>query len=184
MRLIFRLSPAVPVVLGLLVVFGVIAATTVPARVTRASLRTLERSADGSLENLLQDDPLSILGATRAVYLDGYGVVFSTEVELSPSAAPNPFRPAFSKEEIARLKEKKRVRIAFLKESMRNMLVQFAKSLNTVPPGENVALAVTIPYFRWEDTGGMPLQILMVAPRKALTAPTVPANAVKVQEFY
>ena len=178
-----RTARIVPVVLSLLVVLGVIAAT-IPARVTRASLRPLERSTDSSLESLLQDDPLSILGATRAVYLDGYGVVFSTEVELSPSAAPNPFRPAFGKEEIARLKEKKKVRIAFLKESMRNILVQFAKSLKTVPPGENVALAVTIPYYRWEDTEGMPLQILMVAPRKALTAAPVPVNAVKVQEFY
>jgi hypothetical protein len=168
---------------ALVLVIGGIAAT-VPARITRASLRTLERSTDTSFEGLLQDDPLSILGATRAVYLDGYGVVFSTEIELSPSAAPNPFRPAFGKEEIARLKEKKKVRIAFLKESMRNMLVQFAKSLGTVPANENVAIAVTIPYFRWEDVNGMPRQILMVAPRKTLTATPVPPSAVKVQEFY
>jgi hypothetical protein len=171
------------VAFALIVVGGVIAAT-VPSRITRASLRTLERSTDVGFEGLLSEDPLSILGATRAVYLDGYGVVFSTEVELSPSAAPNPFRPAFGKEEIARLKEKKKVRIAFIKESMRNMLVQFAASLKTVPPGENIALAVTIPYFRWEDTDGMPRQILMVAPRKALTAKQIPANALRVQEFY
>jgi hypothetical protein len=157
---------------------------TVPSRITRASLRTLERTADGSFETLVKDDPMSILGATRAVYLDGYGVVFSTEVELSPSAAPNPFRPAFSKEDIARLKEKKRVRISFLKESMRNMLVQFAAGLHTVSPAENVAFAVTIPYFRWEDTDGMPRQIVMIAPKKALTAKQVSPGAVKVQEYF
>lgn len=127
---------------------------------------------------------MSILGATRAVYLDGYGVVFSTELELSPSAAPNPFRPAFSKEDVARLKEKKRVRIAFLKETMRNMLASFAAGLNTLPANENVALAVTIPYFRWEDSDGLPRQIVMVAPRRILIADMIPPDAVKVQEFF
>jgi hypothetical protein len=169
--------------LGLVSILAGIAAT-VPTRITWASLRVLERTADSSFEALVKDDPLSILGNTRGVYLQGYGVVFSTEVELSPSSAPNPFRPAFNKEEIARLKEKKKIRMSFLKESMRNVLLHFAKSLNAVPQDENVALAVTIPYFRWEDIGGMPRQILMVAPRKALIAQTVPANAVTLQEFY
>ena len=161
-----------------------VVAATVPSRITRASLRTFERSADGGFENLVKDDPLYILGATRAVYLEGYGVVFTTEVELAPSAAPNPFRPAFTKEDVARLKEKKRVRIAFVKESMRNMLIQFATGLETVPANENVALAVTIPYFRGEDTDKMPRQIVMVAPRKALTAKQIAPGAVKVQEYF
>lgn len=166
-----------------------IAATAVPSRVTRTSLRSLEQSADTSLETLVREDPLSILGSTRGVYLQGYGVVFTTEVEMAASAAPNPFRPALNKEGIARLREKKRVRIAFLKENMRNMLVSFASSLDTVPLNENVALAITIPYFRWEDSEGMPQQILAVAPRKALldaragnAAPL--AAALKVQEFF
>lgn len=169
--------------LGLVASLAAIAATT-SSRISWASLHSLEKSADSSFEALVKDDPLSILGNTRGVYLQGYGIVFTTEVELSPSAAPNPFRPAFSKEDIARLKEKKKVRISFLKESMRNTMVQFARNLNTVPPDENVALAVTIPYFRWEDTEGMPKQILMVAPRKALTATTTSANGVRVEEFF
>jgi hypothetical protein len=156
--------------------------------VNRSSLRDLERAADTSFEGLLKDDPLSILGATRAVYLNGYGVVFSTEVELAPSAAPNPFRPAFGKEDIARLKEKKRLRINFLKANMQGILFNFAASLHSIPLTENVALAVTIPYFRWEDSTGMPRQILMVAPRRLLLdakAGNKQALAtLKVQEFY
>lgn len=156
--------------------------------VNRASLRDLERAADSSFENLIKDDPLSILGMTRAVYLDGYGVVFSTEVELAASAAPNPFRPAFSKEDVARLKEKKKLRISFLKANMRGILMNFAAALQTVPASQNLAFAVTIPYFRWEDTAGMPKQILVTAPRQALLdakAGNEQALAtVKVQEFY
>ena len=152
---------------GLLAGLAVIAATT-PPRITYAALRALERSTDAGFETLIKEDPLNMLGATRGVYLDGYGVVFSAEVELAASAAPNPFRPAFTKEDIQRLREKKTVRISHLKESMRNQLVNFATSLDTIPLNQNIALAVTIPYYRWENSDGMPRQIVMIAPRKAL----------------
>jgi hypothetical protein len=172
---------------GLLVGLVVVAAS-LPPRITYAALRALERSTDTDFETLIKDDPLSMLGGTRGVYLDGYGVVFSAEVELAPSAAPNPFRPAFTKEDVQRQREKKTVRIAYLKESMRNMLVNLGTSLDTVPLNQNVALAVTIPYYRWEDASGMPRQIVMVAPRKALLDaragnPNALASALKLQEF-
>ena len=172
---------------GLLAGLVVIAAN-LPPRITYAALRALERSTDASFETLIKEDPLSMLGYTRGVYLDGYGVVFSAEVELAASAAPNPFRPAFTKEDIQKLRERKTVRISHLKESMRNQLVTFATSLDTIPLTQNIALAVTIPYYRWEDSEGMPRQIVMVAPRKALNEaragnPKPLATVLKVQEF-
>jgi hypothetical protein len=165
---------------------GIVVGASIPASITRTALRNLERSTDTAFEEMLKEDRLYILGATRGVYLQGYGVVFTTEVELVASAAQNPFRPAYSKEEIAKLKEKKRVRISYLKENMPAMLVNFASTLKDVPPGENVALAVTIPYFRWEDAEGMPRQILMSAPRKALVAAQKQSltKAIRTEEFY
>jgi hypothetical protein len=57
-----------------------------------------------------------------------------------------------------------------------------------MPAKENLAIAVTIPYFRWEDTAGMPRQILVSAPRQALLDAKAGKDqalaAVKVQEFY
>ena len=172
---------------GLLAGLVVIAAN-LPPRITYAALRALERSTDANFESLIQENPLSILGATRGVYLDGYGVVFSAEVELAAYAAQNPFRPAYTKDDIQKLRERKAVRISHLKESMRNMLVTLGTSLDTVPLTQNVALAVTIPYYRWEDSSGMPRQIVMISPRKALVDaragnPKVLTTALKVQEF-
>jgi hypothetical protein len=181
------MSTQLRIAAGLLAGLVVIAAN-IPPRITYAALRTLERSADNNFETLIKEDPLSMLGYTRGVYLDGYGVVFSAEVELAASAAPNPFRPAYTKEDVQRLREKKKVRIAYLKESMQNMLLSFSNSLETVPLNQNVALAVTIPYFRWEDADGMPRQIVMSAPRKALLDARAGntkglAAVLKVQEF-
>lgn len=173
---------------GLLAGLVVIAAA-VPPRLTWAALHSLELSTDSGYETLVKEDPLNVLGNTRAVYLDGYGVVFSTEVELSPSSAPNPFRPRFTKEDVQRLREKKKVRVSFLKESMQNRLVELAHGLDMVPLTQNVALAVTIPYFRWESTEGMPRQIVMTAPRGALLEARTGnagalSSALKVQELY
>lgn len=166
-----------------------IAATAAGPSISRESLQGLERAVDVRLENMITDDPFSILGFTRGVYLDGYGVVLTAEIELVPSAAPNPFRPRYTKDQIAKLKEKKKVRISFLKENMHSMLTEAANSLSALPPEENIALAITIPYFTWEDSEGMPRQILVIAPRKALLetrgkGSTPLAVALKVQEIH
>ncbi|HYO84102.1 MAG TPA: hypothetical protein VES20_22045 [Bryobacteraceae bacterium] len=174
------------VAIGSAVALVVITAAHTPSRVSRTALRTLERSTDTSFETMMQEERLSVLGYTRSVYLDGFGVVFSTEVELVPSAAPNPFRPQFTKEDVARLREKKRVRISYLKEQMPAMLVNLAHSLREVPPNDKVALAVTIPYFRWENADGMPRQIVMTAPRRALLLSNGSelAKAIRTEEYF
>lgn len=159
-----------------------------PPRVTRASLRRLEQSVDARVINIDDEDPGYLLGPTRGVYLEGYGAVFTTEVELVPSAAPNPFRPEIKKADIQRLKAKKQLRLNVLRVRMRDLLIASATPLDSVPLDEQIALAVTIPYFPWEDTAGMPRQVLMHAPRRVLLQGTrgdtlAVDNAVKVQEF-
>ncbi len=141
---------------------------------------------DGRVESMMSEDRFQLLGLTRGVYLEGYGTVFTSEVDLTPSAAPNPFRPALSSKEVASLKEKKRVRIALLKEQLQGMLVSSADSLASVPGDEKIAIAVTIPYYRFEDTGGMPRQALVSAPKKSLigTPKGQPITGLKIQEFF
>jgi hypothetical protein len=71
---------------------------------------------------------------------------------------------------------------------MQGILINFASTLEAMPLKENVALAVTIPYFRWEDSKGLPRQILMVAPRQLLldakSGKDEALATLKVQEFY
>jgi hypothetical protein len=155
--------------------------------VTRAALETLERAVDEKYEKTMPEDQFFMLGATRGVYLDGYGVVFTTEVELSPSAAPNPFRPAYGRGEKMLLREKKLHRITELKKSMREMLYRIAASLEIAPP-EMIAVAVTLPYFHWENSEGMARRLIMTADRKtaleAKAGSPVAAAAIKIQELF
>jgi hypothetical protein len=138
------------------------------SRITRVALQGIERSVDRRYENTMDEDPFAILGATRGVYLDGYGVVFSTEIDLSPAAAPNPFGRPYGRGEILLLREKKKYRIDQVKASMRELMMNAAATLEGVRAEEKIALSVTIPYFSWEKSEGLPRQIIMVAPRRAL----------------
>jgi hypothetical protein len=168
---------------GLLLGIVLVAASVSP-RVTRNNLIGLERLTDGKVVELDPNTPGEALGKTRGVYLAGYGAVFSTEVELMPYAAINPFRPSYKEAEIVKIQAQKQARIEVLKKRMTESLVLLAQGLEGVPAGEQIALAVTIPYWPWEKSNGMPRQILIQAPKSALLGGGVNlASSIKVQEF-
>jgi hypothetical protein len=135
---------------------------------TRAALAALETSFDGRVARLGQEEPFDLLGNTRGIYLEGFGVVFTTE--LSPIVTPgvSPFRPSIPKEMVEKIHQKKLERIPLLKQAMREMLVSAAAALEALPAGEQVAVGVTLFYYSWEDRSGLPSQILMQAPKSRL----------------
>lgn len=158
-------------------------------RVTRAALAAVEKSFDRRLEGVL-DSPFLLLGMTRGVYLEGYGAVFTAEVNLASGPTITPFRPQITKEEIAKLRLRKLERLPAVKNAMREMLVASAGSLDTVPAEERLAVGVSLFYFSWEDATGLPSQVLMQAPRKTLLEfqtgrrdRAALAAAVEVREF-
>ena len=137
-------------------------------KVPRSVLAVLEKNFDQRMERYIVEDPFFLLGTTRGVYLDGYGAVFTCEVNLITGATITPFRPRFTKEEIARLRQKKLDRLPRLRQAMRDMLVSSATALTTMPEQEQVVVGVSLFYFSWEDASGLPLQILMQASRRQL----------------
>lgn len=167
---------------GLLAALVLVAASVSP-RVTRNNMVTLEKLTDTKVMQLDASTPADVLGRTRGVYLDGYGAVFTAEVDLNPYAAPNPFRPSYTKAEIDKLRLQKKDRVEVLKKRMVESLVVMARGLEGVPSNEQVVLAVNIPYYVWENSAGMPRQIMIQAPKSALLSSTQMEAALKVQEF-
>jgi hypothetical protein len=153
-----------------------------PARVTRAALAGIEKAMDGRFERAVAD-PFDLLGNTRGVYLDGYGVVFSAELNLIVTPNLNPFHQRFSKQEIARIHERKLQRLPLLKQNMREMLVTSAAALENLPPDEQVVLAVSLFRYSWEDASGIPAQIVMQAQRRLLLSAETRDTAIHIQEF-
>lgn len=136
-------------------------------RVSRAALQPMEKSFDRRMQTF-SDDPFNLLGTTRGIYLDGYGVVFTNEISLAFGPNITPFSQVISDDQKARLHQKKLARVPRLREMMRDMMVAAAASLDTVPAEERVVVGVTLFHFSWEDSSGLPAQIIMQAPRKAL----------------
>ncbi|HET8548385.1 MAG TPA: hypothetical protein VFL57_10295 [Bryobacteraceae bacterium] len=153
------------ILVAALLLAGAAAAQT---RVSRVSLAAMEASFDRRVLSVDVTDPFMLLGTTRGLYLSGYGAVFTAEVNLIASAVNSPFRPEFTKQEIARIRQKKQYRVTLLKQHMRNALIGAAASLDGVPINEQIVLGVSLFYFNWEDRSGLPAQVVMQAPKKAL----------------
>lgn len=138
--------------------------------VRRPAIAAMEKAFDKRLERDVVEHPYDLLGMTRGVYLEGYGAVFTAEIALATAPGISPFNPKPAKAQIDGLRKKKLGRLPVLRKAMREMLVDAAASLDTVPPRERVVLAVSLFSHAWEDTSGMPSQIVMQAERGALLA--------------
>jgi hypothetical protein len=173
-----------PVLVALLAVAAMTAAQPAKSRVTRGSLVPLESGFDVRIARAGQQEPFDLLGNTRGVYLDGYGVVFTTELNLIVTPI-TPFRPQVTKEDIDRIHQRKVAKLQVLKKAMREMMVSSAAALDGLPANEQVVVAVTLFYYSWEDRDGLPSQILMQAPKSALVGgPGQTASAaLQVKEF-
>jgi hypothetical protein len=139
-----------------------------PVKVSRATLNNLERRFDERIERHNIEDPFYLLGATRGVYLENYGAVFTAEVNLVMGPSINPFRPRLSKEDIDKLRQRKLGRMDDIRKVMRDMMVTSATVLNEVPENEQIVVGVNLFHHSWENTAGLPGQIVMQAKRKAL----------------
>ncbi len=142
--------------------------TATDGRALRATLKNSEQTIDDRLQQMTARAPFALLGTARGAYLAGYGAVFTAEVNLAPVAGLSPFRPAYTPQEIQGLNKQKREKLSALKAGMRQLLMEQAAALPQVPPNEKIAIAVTLFNFRWEDTTGLPSQVVMQSTKQAL----------------
>jgi hypothetical protein len=138
-------------------------------KVNRTMIESMERSLDRKMAELWPPDPVEVLGLSQGVYVQGYGAIFLAEVNAAPTTAgASPFSPTVSADQIKRTHEKKVQRMGAIRSKMRAMLVDSARSLDSLPADEQIAVGVSFFYWRWEQREGLPSQIVMHAPRKTL----------------
>jgi hypothetical protein len=135
--------------------------------VSRSAIRSVEQTLDERLSRIWQDTPMSLVSRTRGVYLDGYGVVFTAD--MNPvSDGVNMFAPHLQDKDKVLIKQKKIARIPELKKALKEALVDSAVTLDAVPLDEQVVLAVVIRRFDWEDGSGYPAELLVQSTRRKL----------------
>lgn len=172
--------------LALLLVAALLVAAVTEPILNRSMLIPVEKRIDQRLETLY-DEPFLLLGMARGLYLDKFGAVFSAELQLVSTPGLGTFGfTAPTKEMLVSIRNKKLERLPLLKEAMRAQLASAAVALEKLPVDEKVVLGISIFRRSWEDSTGLPAQIVMQATRKDLlsarTAPAIEA-AIRVQEF-
>jgi hypothetical protein len=145
--------------IGFVVALGVslFAAGRGPAR---NELAESEMMVDHAIQRKWAEDPLILIGGTRAFYVDGFGVVMTTELNLVTGPSVNPFNPTLSPETKANYRKRKLERLPQLRDLM-STTVQEAKSrFPSLKDEEQIVLGVQLYRYSWEDPTGLPSQIV------------------------
>ena len=135
----------------------------------RQQIRDVEKRLDTSISQVGGKEPESrvyILGLTRGLYLDGYGAVFTQELDLIETPHPSPFQLTIPPAEVASVHQRKLANLAALQKALREMWGQATASLTAMPDSEQVVLSVRLFYQPWEITAGLPSQIILKGARK------------------
>ena len=147
------------------------ATPTEKLRVPRQAISDVERHLDVKLASLgSANDPVDLLGAARGIYLDGYGVVLTAEASLIITPGLNPFRTAMTEPEKEKIRQRKLDRLPMLRQAMRDAWRDSAATLTSVPDNQQVVIAVRLLYLNWEDTRGLPGEIVMKGDRRTALA--------------
>lgn len=156
-------------------------------RVSRALMTSVEKNLDERIFRMWSDNPMALVGATRGVYLPGYGIVFTAEMNLA-TANISLMNPTLSDADKVALRKKKTERMPQLKDALKKALVDVAASVDPVPVGDQVVIALILPRYAWEETAGIPLQLTAQGTRQQLLAartnPAALEQAVKITESF
>jgi hypothetical protein len=128
-----------------------------------ADVAKAEKIINQQFAALYPDEPYFLLGLTRSIYLDDFGLIFSTEINLAPGPAPSPFQIAITEQQRKNYRDKKMSRLPKLKNEMYSILGNATMALHPPPQAGNVVLGVTLFRYAWEDASGIPSQIVMQA---------------------
>ena len=161
-----------------------IALAEIPTGVPRSVLEGVERNFLATLVNADPEDRFEVLAFPQGVYLPGYGLVFTAKVNLTVTPAITPFRQSISAKDVERVRDRKLKKLPLLKTTIKQFLLKTAKSLDQVPPGEQMVVAVALHHVSWENTEGLPLQIVFHGERRELLSRLAATDAaIKMEEY-
>ena len=126
----------------------------------RSELAESERMVDMAIQRKWSEDPLVLIGGTRAFYVDGFGIVMTAELNLVTGPSVNPFNPTLSPETKAKYRQRKLERLPQMRDLMNTTLQQAKGWFPGLKDDEQIALGVQMYRYSWEDPTGLPSQVM------------------------
>ena len=138
-----------------------------------SALADLEKEMNSRLATTGGKDPSLLLGTTRALYISGFGAVFTAEVDLvnTPPAGGGLFPTApLTAEQKAMYHKRKLAHVPLLQQTMRDTALSLAASpALKLTDSDQLVVSVRLVYRPWEDTSGLPGQIVVRMDRRGAT---------------
>ena len=152
-----------------LVLTGLAAAQTAApaAGPSREELRAVGRQCDKAMETYAIDTIEQITHA-RALWIEGYGVLITMQVNLSQVSPLVGLAGGLSKAQKDRIRANKQKRLPEFRAFLEGMLLEAIKPLEHLSPDDHVMLNVDLDYAPYEDSEGMPTTLSIVAVKKDL----------------
>ncbi|HTA44144.1 MAG TPA: hypothetical protein VK789_16955 [Bryobacteraceae bacterium] len=156
----------------LLIAFATLCFAYTEPRVSLAAIHAVETSMNNTF-GAHGTDPWVLYGNSRGTYLDGYGVLFTFDLDLINTGGltfnPSPFKPTVSPEEIATVRDRKMKKLPELREAMRSILTDSSTTLEGLPAHERISMEASLLSYSWEKNGkDMPRRIFMTAEKQKL----------------
>jgi hypothetical protein len=143
---------------------GTVGANTQTGAAPLQTILELEKEMDQRLGTTGTPDPCVVRGSSRGLYVTGLGAVFTAEVELAATPGgialfgqANQVGP----EQKAKYRKTKLARVPLVEQTMRDIVQSLVASpALKLADSDQVVVVVRLWYQRWEDTTGLPGQIV------------------------
>jgi hypothetical protein len=142
----------------------------IESQVSRAAILAVEGSVNEKF-SARSTDPYDLLGTARGTYIEGYGTLFTFEIDLINAGGliMSPFKPTVTPEELAGFRDRKMKKLPELKDAMRTLMMNAGTALEGLPPNERVAMEAILFSYSWEKNAKeMPRRVFMSAEKQKL----------------
>lgn len=133
-----------------------------------AEIEAVQKACDQAIRGYSIDAPLDHLLPTHGVYVDGFGAVFVTDVNLISLPPLWGFGGHIAPGEIKRIHDSKLKRLPAVRQLMTQMLFDASKTLVHLPPDESILLHFNFYSMELEDRTGLPKMMTIQGKKKDL----------------
>jgi hypothetical protein len=152
---------------ALLITLATVCFAATESRVPRSQILEVEGSINDKFHSNTTE-PYDVLGQARGTYLEGYGALFTVELQLVPVTPPNPFKPTISEAEKQSIHDRKLKKVVELRKAMYGLMSGASNTLTKLPPDQQISMEAVLWYFNWEYQRDLPKRLFMTVEKDKL----------------